>query len=478
MDAYEDSTYGLARMNPVRDVLQSPREMVKSHRSYSAYVIEPGQEQAVLAVTSYERADFDTAVLHFPPEAYDLVRPTPGQGSTSTATSASAVHPALPLSDTASGSSVSIRSSLPAANLACTLRSSQTPGLVPVVPSPPAASLPLKSLGCSSGREALETHPAHDSALPTSPSRCTLVTLPVELLWQISLTCDIQSVVSLRQSSARLRAAVDTCPAWRETVAIAPNLVLGLVAGGTAQQVTLQGVQALLRTEACTKCGRFAVFVALVRVARCCARCLAARVGPIAVELDRVLERLADLPADRDDERARKYAEELANADIPVFRVLAGEYGLRPTFLEGGTRLVHPHDALRLLVALGLEESTAWLATRPGPGADLLIMAAAVRVPWVQGSTDDGLDKRIERERMMMEIDEGPIRENMTETDLHQWWDEKRRERLVSAEQVGKAATMLMSTTDKLDLWGPEAAAITRRTNQRRGGQDTPARGC
>lgn len=98
--------------------------------------------------------------------------------------------------------------------------------------------------------------------------------LRLELLHQVCLYLDVESVLSLRQTNARAQQVVHAIHEYRVVTAYALDALRALLQTDTASRVTLRDFYRLLRTQACSFCTkRFGNLVYLPTWQRCCSRC-------------------------------------------------------------------------------------------------------------------------------------------------------------------------------------------------------------
>jgi hypothetical protein len=116
---------------------------------------------------------------------------------------------------------------------------------------------------------------AADHRKPLSPLG-TLDTLPLELITNICLQLDIQSLFRLRQVNTRAQQIVNTLHEYRIIIKHALNAFLALLRTRRIPGVTLQEIYSLLCTQECSLCGGYGDLVYLLTWIRCCSSCLRA----------------------------------------------------------------------------------------------------------------------------------------------------------------------------------------------------------
>ncbi|KAF2672409.1 hypothetical protein BT63DRAFT_195187 [Microthyrium microscopicum] len=102
----------------------------------------------------------------------------------------------------------------------------------------------------------------------------TIEKLPVELIQQIVLGLDIESLFRFRQTCSRARELIDNLHEYRAITSHALNTFLALLRTESASQVSLLRFYQLLCFNECAFCPSFGNFVHLLRWCRCCYDCL------------------------------------------------------------------------------------------------------------------------------------------------------------------------------------------------------------
>ncbi|KAF2878410.1 hypothetical protein BDV95DRAFT_589344 [Massariosphaeria phaeospora] len=148
---------------------------------------------------------------------------------------------------------------------------------------------------------------------PTTPlgdlDRC----LPLELIHEVCLHLDIQSLLQLRRTNARARQVVNAVREYRVVTAHAANAFCALLQTGMDARVTLRDFYSLLCTQSCEVCGNdYGDVVFLPKWIRCCSFC---------VRKDAREVRLAYVS---DNETLL----ELVRANVPMLTTVPGQYGM------------------------------------------------------------------------------------------------------------------------------------------------------
>jgi hypothetical protein len=139
-----------------------------------------------------------------------------------------------------------------------------------------------------SPREHAGIRPSIATPFPRTPvtELSLLGQLPLELLHEILLCLDMQSVYNFRQANLRSRQTVDSFHQYQMVVSHGLNLFCALLRTRLAPDISLSDFYHALCTKACSICGGFGGFVSLLAWKRCCAACvreaLETQVQPIA----------------------------------------------------------------------------------------------------------------------------------------------------------------------------------------------------
>lgn len=102
----------------------------------------------------------------------------------------------------------------------------------------------------------------------------TLDRLPLELVHEILLSLDVQSLFNFRQANLSSRQTVDSLHQYQRVVAHGLRLFCALLRTRLAVGVSLSDFYQALCTKACGTCGGFGGFVSLLEWHRCCAVCV------------------------------------------------------------------------------------------------------------------------------------------------------------------------------------------------------------
>ncbi|OBT65401.1 hypothetical protein VE03_06036 [Pseudogymnoascus sp. 23342-1-I1] len=112
---------------------------------------------------------------------------------------------------------------------------------------------------------------------PSSTSLEPIGQLPQELLNNIFLSLDIQSLINCRQVNLRLREAIDFLPEYQAVSTHGLDALCALLRTRLAHNVSLVDFYEALCTKKCSFCYRFAGYMSLPTWRRCCFICLKLR---------------------------------------------------------------------------------------------------------------------------------------------------------------------------------------------------------
>lgn len=98
--------------------------------------------------------------------------------------------------------------------------------------------------------------------------------LPIELLHEIFLLLNIESLFLFRQVNLRARQIVSTVPEYQLSVAHAMEALCVILRTKISSWYTFKALFDALRTRDCPQCGLFGGFLFLPSFERCCFSCL------------------------------------------------------------------------------------------------------------------------------------------------------------------------------------------------------------
>jgi ribosomal protein S14 len=99
--------------------------------------------------------------------------------------------------------------------------------------------------------------------------------LPTEVICSILENTDLLSIMCLRVTSTMLRCIINDWEPFREVVTAAPEVLKALLATKAAAMFTASRISKVVFTTQCELCGECGNFLQLLKLARCCFRCLA-----------------------------------------------------------------------------------------------------------------------------------------------------------------------------------------------------------
>lgn len=101
----------------------------------------------------------------------------------------------------------------------------------------------------------------------------TLEKLPLEIIFNILLCLDIDSLFQVRKVNAKARWVVNSLSEYARMVSHGLNLFCALLRTKHATKVTLREFDEALCTKSCFACGEFAGFMSILAWKRCCFHC-------------------------------------------------------------------------------------------------------------------------------------------------------------------------------------------------------------
>lgn len=170
--------------------------------------------------------------------------------------------------------------------------------------------------------------------------------LPPELLHDIVLRLDMQTVFKVRQTNLRAREVVVSLMQYQMVVSHGLILFCALLRTPLAMHISLCDFYDALSTENCAICGRFAGFVFLLTWTRCCFQCL------LSAPETRVQSLVS---AQKEFQLKRAESSRLA-----MLRTLPGRYSMGDHMRISRIRIVSTHQA---------RKSVAGRARHPSPSA-------------------------------------------------------------------------------------------------------------
>ncbi|KAI1735778.1 hypothetical protein F4680DRAFT_434464 [Xylaria scruposa] len=156
--------------------------------------------------------------------------------------------------------------------------------------------------------------------------------LPLELLHDVLLRLDMQSIFNFRQTNLRSREIVDSVWQYRIVVSHGLNLFCALLRTRLALCVSLFDFHYAICTKACSFCGEFGGFISLLTWSRCCFKCLQG--APEAQ-----VQSLAAV-------RKHFHLTKAESNQLRSFKTLPGIYTMKESRLKLRTKIVSIHQAM------------------------------------------------------------------------------------------------------------------------------------
>ncbi len=197
--------------------------------------------------------------------------------------------------------------------------------------------------------------------------------LPLELLWSICLSLDVQSAWQFHHASRGAREIMASIPQYRQLGEHALDCLWALFRTGLAPHIAISTLHSTLSTELCVVCGSFGGFIFLPTAARCCLSCLESAPALRVMSLHSLRKAAGGLAAGL----AKSY---------PVLRSLPGTYSSEAKQHARRRYLVSGHHALAF-PRTNEEDARTTLGRLPDSPA--LRCMAATRLPYVSRVTGD-----------------------------------------------------------------------------------------
>ena len=156
--------------------------------------------------------------------------------------------------------------------------------------------------------------------------------LPLELMHDVLVRLDMQSLFNFRQTNLKSREAVDSHRQYQMVVSHGLNLLCALLRTRLATGISLFDFYCALCTEACTICGEFGGFISLLTWNRCCFQCL-------QEALETQVQTLAAV--------RKQFHMTKANLGLlKSFRTLPGIYSMEESVHKSRVTVVSVHQAM------------------------------------------------------------------------------------------------------------------------------------
>lgn len=247
---------------------------------------------------------------------------------------------------------------------------------------------------------------------PPTASLGALDRLPIELLQEILIQLDLSTFMAFRCTNRRAKELADHLPQYKAITTNARNALRGILRIGTSRWITCKSLFEKLRTSACEHCGDFGGYLYILTCRRVCFLCfsqdkryLPLRPGQACRKFG--LERgiIQTLPCMRVIPGIYSPNEKKANETTLVDYESAFDAGIARHGSSGAVDEFVAAVAAKKLQAhrmrvLQAQQSGSSRRTRMPPVADPFDMKSAnplrfvaiVRVPWLNRTSQDGVE--------------------------------------------------------------------------------------
>ena len=113
-----------------------------------------------------------------------------------------------------------------------------------------------------------------------------LGTAPPEIQYIIFENTDLATLMRLRATNSHFKTLIEQWTPFRTIMQHAPNQLRALIATGAANIWTAPQLASVIFTDRCELCGELGIFLQLLKLARCCFRCLAHDRRLLSVDLN------------------------------------------------------------------------------------------------------------------------------------------------------------------------------------------------
>ncbi|KAK4236029.1 hypothetical protein C8A03DRAFT_17288 [Achaetomium macrosporum] len=260
----------------------------------------------------------------------------------------------------------------------------------------------------------VESQPHGPSLAPTADLGA-LAALPVELVHQILAYLDMRSLADFRTVNRQAAATADTLIEYGAIAAHAPTVLRSIPASETGRLMTSAALYATLRSPDCEKCGcgHFGGYVYLVTCTRLCYACFSRNIQWLPMTTDFAClsfgldRRAVDALPERMRIVPRRYsprAEPITSRDIlvdrgAVIRAATAFHGSRSAMeafvrVQGNQQALAYREQGRLSGMMPGHRQQQYLTGCPvnGAASSPLRYAAVVRVPWLKGPGEEGVE--------------------------------------------------------------------------------------
>ncbi|KAE8355912.1 hypothetical protein BDV28DRAFT_128094 [Aspergillus coremiiformis] len=199
----------------------------------------------------------------------------------------------------------------------------------------------------------IKTNPSDHEQVRSSMLRTTgapsvnlgrLECLPLEIIFEICLLLDLESLFRFRQVNRRAQQIISAVHGYRETITYALEVLCIVLRTKTAPYFTIYDLFKVLCTRDCLLCGSFGGFVFLPSLMRCCFSCIKEDCLPAIMSV-------------ADAKRLIKWSATRLPKSIPVFKTLPGIYSMDETSQKRRMQIVTKEHIARISRCLINEEA-------------------------------------------------------------------------------------------------------------------------
>ncbi|GLA26489.1 hypothetical protein M752DRAFT_217547 [Aspergillus phoenicis ATCC 13157] len=221
-------------------------------------------------------------------------------------------------------------------------------------------------------------------SLSTSTGLGKLELLHLELIHEVCLYLDIESLFRFRQVSRHAQQYVSTSRFYRETTTHALDALCVLLRTKVANRFTLAELFTALCTRDCTLCSSsFGGFLFLPTLLRCCFSCLPKGRLPRLVPYTDAKWYISS--------KSKAKSSGLASL-LPVLRTIPGIYSMQEVSIKGRKQLVTMDDLIRIVGSKpSSDEEAVWTAARSYASLPFMVTTALPYLDRVSGRVEDGV---------------------------------------------------------------------------------------
>ncbi|KAI2822907.1 hypothetical protein CBS63078_6805 [Aspergillus niger] len=220
--------------------------------------------------------------------------------------------------------------------------------------------------------------------LSTSTGLGQLQLLHLELIHEVCLYLDIESLFRFRKVSRCAQQYVSTSRFYRETTTHALDALCVLLRTKVANRFTLAELFAALCTRDCTLCSSsFGGFLFLPTLLRCCFSCLPKGRLPQLVPYTDAKWYISS--------KSKTKSSGLASL-LPVLRTIPGIYSMQEVSIKGRKQLVTMDDLIRIVGSKpSSDEEAIWTAARSYSNLPFMATTALPYLDRASGRVEEGV---------------------------------------------------------------------------------------